>query len=123
MDVSQLRYPVVCWSGAPPLHRISALALAIPQPQMFEHALQQPATSSGDIQSAVRSRSSASPVTPLPLVCAANSPPHAFLLSGSQTGELAHWYVPSYRSEPGGLVPKLCGSNYPIPRSLLLRQG
>ena len=154
MDVSQLRFPVASWTGQAPLHQITAIALAFPQPQMYEHALgaeaansTQPAgaaskepadskqlASTGHSSHHATAAATVPSPAPVPLICSSQFPPHAFLLTGSQTGELAHWYIPSYRTAAasgGGasdaarlkLKKRACGSNFAIPRGLLLRQG
>jgi hypothetical protein len=97
MLVRDLRYPVALWTGAPPLHQITALALAIPQ---------RPSATAEEEQQRVQQRNqqrrtAGGGADPLPLICSSQFPPYAFLLTGSQTGELVHWEIASYRTPAG----------------------
>jgi hypothetical protein len=131
MDVSALRYPVATWTGPPQhaitaiaiafpqaalyadQERLSAQRASkdgIQQATPQRRPSPEPAVGATGIDSAVI-ESGASRVggTSVPGIaespplsaCPLSAPPHAYLLSGSATGELANWYIPSYKSASG----------------------
>jgi len=135
-DMHSLRIPVAVWTGGIPHHPISAIALAFPQPtqhprqyqpQLIQspHFTPSPQTPEKHqrhgVNNSEQSDAAAALPPPIPLVCPSLHPPHAFILTGSETGELAHWTIPTYKSNVK--EKRKCGSNRAIPRSLLLRQG
>jgi len=99
MLVRDLRYPVALWTGAPPLHQITALALAIPQRPSATAEEEQQREQQRNQQR--RTTGGGASADPLPLICSSQFPPYAFLLTGSQTGELVHWEIASYRTPAG----------------------